>query len=72
MNVVVLYSQDDASATEVAQLYESERELPPGHLCPLPGFAPEILQIDVPTYQSKVLAPFDACLSSLPHPEEID
>lgn len=72
MNVVVLYSSDDASATEVAKLYESERELPPGHLCPLPGFDPAALQIDVPTYQAKVQAPFDACLSSLPHPEEID
>jgi uncharacterized protein (TIGR03790 family) len=72
MNVLVLYSQDDSKATEVAQLYEAERDLPPGHLCPLTGFLPETTQIDVPTYQTKIQAPFDACLAGLPHPEEID
>jgi len=72
MNVLVLYSQDDASATEVAKLYEKERDLPPGHLCPLPGLTPDMTQVDVATYQTKILAPFDACLSTLPHPEDID
>src|SRR5262245_34970032 len=72
MNVIVLYSADDASATEVAKLYEKERDLPPGHLCGLPGFAPSDTQVDVPTYQAKVAAPFDACLAALPHPEDID
>ena len=72
MNVVVLYSEGDAKSTEVAKLYEAERDLPPGHLCGLPGFTPADTQIDVATYQTKVAAPFDACLSALPHPEEID
>lgn len=72
MNVLVLYSSDDASATEVAKLYEKERDLPPGHLCGLPGFTPADTQIDVATYQTKVLAPFDACLTALPHPEDVD
>lgn len=72
MNVIVLYSSDDDAASEVAALYEKERDLPPGHLCPLPGFTPADREIDVPTYQAKVAAPFDACLAALPHPEDID
>ncbi len=72
MNVLVLYSSDDAAATEVAKLYEQERDLPPGHLCGLPGFTPADTQIDVGTYQSKIGAPFDACLAALPHPEDVD
>lgn len=72
MNVIVLYSADDPSAVEVAHLYEQERDLPPGHLCALPGFTPADTQIDVPTYQAKIAAPFDACLAALPHPEDID
>jgi len=72
MNVMVLYSSDDAQSTEVAKLYEKERDLPPGHLCGLPGFTPADTQIDVAAYQAKVGAPFDACLAALPHPEDID
>lgn len=72
MNVIVLYSSDDPAASDVAALYEAERDLPPGHLCPLPGFTPADKEIDVATYKSKVAAPFDACLAALPHPEEID
>lgn len=72
MNVMVLYSEADPDATAVAKLYEAERNLPVGHLCPLAGFTPADTQIDVPTYKAKVQAPFDACLAALPHPEEID
>jgi uncharacterized protein (TIGR03790 family) len=72
MNVIVLYSSDDPGAVEVATLYEQARDLPPGHLCALPGFTPADTQIDVPGYQAKIAAPFDACLAALPHPEDID
>src|SRR6185369_5212090 len=45
MNVIVLYSADDAKATEVAKLYEKERDLPPGHLCGVTGLLPTDTQI---------------------------
>lgn len=72
MNVLVLYSADDAKATEVAKLYEQERDLPPGHLCGVTGLMATDTQIDVATYQAKIGAPLDACLAALPQPDEID
>ena len=72
MNVLVLYSSDDAKSTEVAQLYAEQRDVPQSQLCGLPGFTPADTTIDVATYQSKVQAPFDACLAALPDPTLID
>ncbi|MFO0588207.1 MAG: TIGR03790 family protein [Polyangiaceae bacterium] len=72
MNVLVLYSSDDAKSTEVAQLYAEQRDIPTAQLCGLPGFTPADTTIDVATYQSKVAAPFDACLAALADPTLID
>src|SRR3954468_4375971 len=72
MNVLVLYSADDAESTAVAKQYEARRSLPPGHLCGLTGLTPAQTKIDVPTYKSLLQAPLDACLKALPHPDEID
>src|SRR5262245_17504664 len=72
MNVLVIYSADDAEAAKVAAHYAEVRLLPPGHLCGLPGFTPAQTSIDVPTFQSMVAAPLDACFAALPQPDEID
>ncbi|MBL8744103.1 MAG: hypothetical protein JNK04_23510 [Myxococcales bacterium] len=72
MNVLVVYSADDADATGVAEYYAEARNIPTGHLCGLPGFLPETTQIDGPAFTSQVLAPVDACLASLPEPDAID
>lgn len=72
MNVLVVYSADDADATGVAEHYADARNIPSGHLCGLPGFLPETTSIDGPTFTSTVLAPVDACLASLPEPGAID
>jgi uncharacterized protein (TIGR03790 family) len=72
VNVVVAYSADDPAATAVAQHYAAVRALPPGHACGLTGLTPAQTTIDVATFKSLILAPLDACMLALPHPDEVD
>ncbi|MEP7123886.1 MAG: TIGR03790 family protein, partial [Byssovorax sp.] len=72
MNVLVLYSADDAEATSVAGYYATARSLPPGHLCGLKGLTPAMTTIDVATYQTLIQKPLDDCLTALPQADEID
>jgi uncharacterized protein (TIGR03790 family) len=72
INVLVLYSADDAKAADVAAHYAAARSLPPGHLCGLKGLTPTQTTIDVATYQSLIQKPLDDCLAALPLPDEID
>lgn len=72
MNVLVLYSADDAEATGVAGYYAAARSIPPGHLCGLKGLTPAMTTIDAATYKTLIQAPLDGCLAALPLPDEID
>lgn len=72
MNVMVVYSSDDAEATKVAKHYEAARSLPVGHLCGLPGITPAMTTIDAATFKTLIQAPVDACLAKLPQKDEID
>jgi len=72
LNVLVIYSADDSDATDVANYYATARSIPASHLCGLPGFLPETTSIDAIAFTDSVLAPVDACLASLPEPDEID
>jgi uncharacterized protein (TIGR03790 family) len=72
MNVLVVYSADDASATGVAQHYGAARSLPQGHLCGLTGVKATMTTIDVPTFKTLIQAPVDACIAALPQPDEVD
>jgi uncharacterized protein (TIGR03790 family) len=74
MNVLVVYSSGDTSATAVAQHYATARSLPQGHLCGLPGITPGMGggTVDFATFQTLVQAPVDACIAALPQPDEID
>lgn len=71
-NVMVLYNADDPDAEAVAHHYAASRDLLPGHLCPVPGVAPDARTLDFADYQTTVQAALDGCLAALPQPEEID
>jgi amidase len=72
MNVVVLYNADVPSAVTVAQHYGTVRSLPKGHLCGVSGVLETTTTIDVPTFQSMIQKPLDACIAALPEPGLID
>jgi hypothetical protein len=71
-NIVVLYNADIPAAVSVAQHYAKVRSVPKGQLCGVSGIAATDATIDVPTFQTKIQAPLDACIAALPEPERID
>jgi uncharacterized protein (TIGR03790 family) len=72
INILVLYSADDAGSTGVAGYYAAARSLPPGHTCGLKGLTPAMTTIDAATYKTLIQKPLDDCLAALPLPDEID
>jgi hypothetical protein len=72
VNVMVVYSADDAQATAVAKHYEKARSLPPGHLCGIAGITPAMTTIDAATFATLIQKPLDGCFAKAPEPDEID
>jgi uncharacterized protein (TIGR03790 family) len=71
-NVMVLANANDTEAIAVAEHYESERALPPGHVCLVEGVNPAANTITLSDYALYVAPTIDDCLATLPQPEEID
>jgi uncharacterized protein (TIGR03790 family) len=71
-NVMVLANANDTDAIAVAEHYESERALPPGHVCLVEGVNPAANTITLSDYALYVAPTIEDCLATLPQPEEID
>jgi hypothetical protein len=72
MNVVVLYNSTVPDAVMVANHYAQVRSIPSSHLCAVSGVMDTQTTIDVPTFQSMIQAPLDACIAALPEPALVD
>lgn len=72
LDTMVVFNADSPEAVEVAEHYASERSLPAGHRCGVKGLDPATTSIDVATFETSVRGPLEACLASLPDPDEID
>lgn len=72
MNVVVLYNSTVPDAVTVANHYAQARSIPASHLCAVSGIMDTQTTIDVPTFQSMIQTPLDACIAALPEPQLVD
>lgn len=72
MNVLVVYNGESVDSEAVAQAYQQARSLPPEHLCPVLGLQPSEAEISHARHLETIRPAIDDCLSSLPHPEDID
>ncbi len=72
-NVLVLHHASDPDSIQTAELYAQARQLPTGHLCGVgPGLDPAATSVDFSTFEDEIREPMEACLASLPQPDEID
>ncbi len=62
-SVAVLASGDVAESTALADAYAKARAVPDRQVCKIPGI-PQTDDISLADYETKVLAPFEACLTS--------
>ena len=62
-SVAVLASQDSAESVALADAYAKFRAVPAKQVCKIPGI-PQTDDVTLSDYQTKILAPFEACLTS--------
>jgi hypothetical protein len=62
-SVAVLASQDSAESVALADAYAKFRAVPARQVCKIPGI-PQTDDVSLSDYQTKILAPFEACLTS--------
>ena len=72
LNVMVLYNESSTDSEAVANAYQQARMLPFGHTCPVSGLATTEREISFESYTQTIGAAVETCLSTLPHPNEID
>lgn len=61
-SVAVLASADDAESAALADAYAKARDVPAQQVCKLPG-VPQTSDVSLADYESKILEPFESCLS---------
>ena len=62
-SVAVLASQDSAESVALADAYAKFRAVPARQVCKIPGI-PQTDDVTLGDYQTKILAPFEACLTN--------
>jgi hypothetical protein len=62
-SVAVLASADVAESTALADSYAAARDVPTRQVCKISGM-PQTDDVSLADYQNKILAPFEACLTS--------
>lgn len=62
-SVAVLASADVAESTALADSYAAARDVPARQVCKIPGM-PQTDDVSLSDYQTKILAPLEACLTS--------
>jgi uncharacterized protein (TIGR03790 family) len=62
-SVAVLASQDSAESVALADAYAKFRAVPLKQVCKIPGI-PQTDDVSLADYQTKILAPFEACLTT--------
>jgi hypothetical protein len=61
-SVAVLASADDAQSASLADSYAAARAVPDRQVCKIPGI-PQTDDVSLSDYQTKILAPLEACLT---------
>jgi uncharacterized protein (TIGR03790 family) len=62
-SVAVLVSQDSAESVALADAYAKFRAVPAKQVCKIPGI-PQTDDVSLADYQTKILAPFEQCLTT--------
>jgi uncharacterized protein (TIGR03790 family) len=70
-NVLVLYNAEEDAARDLAEYYQTARDIPSGHLCAINDVDPTSRTIEFADYALTIRPALDACLLTLPQPDEI-